>query len=475
MKTLKAIGYQMLLMLILFSFAGCGSDNMQVGSDTDSGTDTVANVNIMDKSWNMVWRLDISEMQVSDHEVATNENGDTVAIWKQALSGVNTIWAATYDEESGVLGDPTDITSGNGGLAFMPNVAMDAAGNTVAVWCQMEGGFFSIYANIYDYASGTWGAVEELDSQGGGHAFSPRLVMDASGNSMAVWYQHDGARFSIFSSRYDAQANEWGEPELVEDNDAGDAYHPQIDGNDSGVVFVAWKQFDGQKNSAWANRYDPVAGAWGRAETVEGNNTRDINYPVVAVNNAGDAIVSWYMQDGDYYHVYGSMYDSKTAAWGEAVEIEDVSEGDAYTPVVDIDDNANIIVVWMQDDGEHYALYARRFDAKSGAWAGTVQLDSGESGDADSPRVAIDKDGNAVVIWQKHSEKCMISAARYDVTTDTWGLVESLCAQIAMEIPESSIIGVYDPRIIFDRNGRAVVIWRAACLECDCIIVSVLN
>ena len=42
--------------------------------------------------------------------------------------------------------------------------------------------------------------------------------MDASGNAMAVWYQHDGACYSIYSSRYNAQEGEWGDPELVEEN-----------------------------------------------------------------------------------------------------------------------------------------------------------------------------------------------------------------------------------------------------------------
>jgi len=35
-----------------------------------------------------------------------------------------------------------------------------------------------------------------------GDAVSPQVAFDASGNALAVWYQHDGTRANIWANRY---------------------------------------------------------------------------------------------------------------------------------------------------------------------------------------------------------------------------------------------------------------------------------
>lgn len=465
------------VVVITLMSSGCGQGGQQLSDNSERAR----NKSILSKSWNLAWHLDAGGIQFDKQEVAANDSGNIVAVWKQTEDGVNSIMAATYDASEDYWSPPVNIGDVNiTDPAFEPKVAMGAEGNVVVAWTQLYGGRFNILANSFDQATGTWGNAVEIDSSHGSHAFLPRVVMDASGNAMAVWYQHDGARYSIYSNIYNAQDGGWGVPELVEKNDAGDANHPQIDGNGSGVVVVTWIQFDGQRDSAWTNRYDPVAGSWGSAEAIENNNTDHVNEPVVAVNNAGDAIVSWYMREGEFYRIYVNRYDSKTSTWGEAFPLEDAFDGNSYTPVAGIDDNANIIIAWVEDNGTTYALNTKRYDSQSGTWAATVQLDSGESGDAENPRISIDPDGNAVVVWQRYSVSCKVKGARYDLATDSWGGIESLCEQIINSAVfhgeiDTSTVNVYDPRITFDRNGRAVVIWKMSSQEGDCIMVSTLS
>lgn len=475
MCALKKMGIIVFLVVFGVGIVGCGSQSAEYGQADEKNP-----VSVFDRSWSLSWHLDVDEGDISDHDVATDDTGNTVVVWKQSAAGANSIWASVNDAGSQTQVQPQTIGTENTGAAYAPRVDMDQDGNAVAAWCQYDGSLFSVYVNMYDSGSGAWAGATEVDLDTGGHAFQPQLYM-AGGNAVVVWYQHDGVRYSIFSSRYEAVSGTWGEPLAVENDDAGDAYYPELDGNSSGFVMAVWKQFDGEKYSVWANRYDLVAGTWGIAEVIENNNLNHANYPVVAVNSAGDAFVSWYMYEGSSYRIYGNRYDSKTATWGEAVPVEDVCEGDGYTPVVAIDDNSNVIVVWIEDNGAGYALNARRYDAEKSAWTNTVQLDSGESGDADSPRIAIDAEGNAVVVWQQFSVNCNIKASRYDVTTGTWGAMESLCDDIARdtdihtEIADNSTVNAYDPIVVFDPSGRAVVIWRMSSPLGNCLMVSALS
>ena len=466
--------------------SGCGQGPQMASSPEQnpqmtSSPEIVKSSSIFTKNWSLLWHLNTNGVQVDNQEIASNDSGNIAVAWRQVDGGANIIMAALYDASENYWSPPVNIGDVNiTGVAFKPDVEMDASGNVVAVWTQFQGNRFKIMSSSYDNETGAWSGAIEIDYTNGSHAFLPKVVMDSSGNAMAVWYQHDGSRYSIFSNRYNAQASEWGGAELVEDIDTGDAFHPQVDGNGSGVVIVTWKQFDGQKDSAWVNRYDPVAGAWGDAETIENYNIDHVNDPVIAINNAGDAIVSWYMKSGEFYNVYANIYDSAAGNWGEAVLIDAHDNGDAYSPVVDIDENGNAIVVWYHDDGTVYQLFTRRYDYQKGAWAATVQLDSGENGDAENPQVVLDPDGNAVVVWQRYSVNCRVKGARYDVTTDTWGDIENICDQIIESLPEhieddSTTINVYDPRIVFDQSGRAVVLWRVSCEDGGCLMVSILN
>jgi hypothetical protein len=70
-----------------------------------------------------------------------------------------------------------------------------------------------------------WGAAEILETNTG-DADYPQIAMSADGSAIAVWHQSDGIRDSIWANRFNGSA--WGNAVLIETNDTGDAWNPQV-------------------------------------------------------------------------------------------------------------------------------------------------------------------------------------------------------------------------------------------------------
>jgi len=133
---------------------------------------------------------------------------------------------------------------------------VDSNGNAVAVWQQLDGTRNNIWANRYVAGVG-WGTAELIETDNAGDAYKPQVAVDSSGNTVAVWRQWDGTRYNIWSNRY-IPGFGWGTATLIETDNAGDASSPQVAVDSSGNAVAVWKQYDGTRKNIWANRY--VAG-----------------------------------------------------------------------------------------------------------------------------------------------------------------------------------------------------------------------
>jgi hypothetical protein len=60
---------------------------------------------------------------------------------------------------------------------------------------------------------------------------------------------------AFWANRYTASSNSWGTAALIETDNADSAFHPQIAVDGSGNAIAVWYQFDGMRSSIWANRY----------------------------------------------------------------------------------------------------------------------------------------------------------------------------------------------------------------------------
>lgn len=310
-----------------------------------------------------------------DPKVAVDESGNAIAVWvfRPSLTWSGEIWSGEtivnsvigsnrYEVGSG-WGDPTLIGVNATADATEPQVAVDGSGNAMVVWRQYDGTHRSVWANRYEVGSG-WETATPIEAFNGNTTY-PQIAMDAAGNAIAVWGQWDDGPNSIWSNRY-VVGEGWGVPTLIETDD-GEAHYPQIAIDSFGNAIAVWPQHDGTKYSIWANRY--VAGnGWGTATLIETNNSVSAAEPQVAVTASGDAIAVWRQWNGSFdegfYHSIGSNRYIAGEGWGSATVISTRGLGgsDAVMHLeVAVDPRGNAIAVWSQFDDTCYNVWSSRY------------------------------------------------------------------------------------------------------------------
>jgi len=182
----------------------------------------------------------------------------------------------------------------------------------------------------------------------------------------------------------------------------------------------------------------------------------------VVVDKRGNAIAVWMQSDGDTDSIFANYYTASTVSWGTATEIDAETDDTtnyyaASEPQIAIDGEGNAMVVWTQYNGTYKSIYYNLLTYSSTpSWGGATLIETTDF-TAGSPQVAMDGDGtgNAVVLWrQKDSAVSNIYSLYsnyYTKSAGTWG---------GAELRESSTTyTVAAPSVAMNNDGAAVAVW----------------
>jgi hypothetical protein len=177
----------------------------------------------------------------------------------------------------------------------------------------------------------------------------------------------------------------------------------------------------------------------------------------IAVDANGNAFAVWERNDGLRIHVMANRYVAGKG-WEKEQLIETNDLGNARSPQIAVDTNGNSIAVWHQygEDGSAPSIWANRYVAGEG-W-GTAQLIETDGTappmcctPAYSPQISMDTNGNALVVWQQSDgTRQNIWVNRYLAGTG-WGTAEL--------IETNNSGSATAPQIAFDAGGNALAVW----------------
>jgi len=292
-------------------------------------------------------------------QIVIDHNDNAWVVWSQHNGTTGRIYANRYEAGRGWQG-AREIQSLTTGLAGHAVAAVDPMGNVVVVYTISEAGMWNIRALFYDAACGRWESEVLLEKDDTDFAREPQVACDAAGNFIAVWYQNDQIR----ANRYSA-GNGWGEAELVGD-EPGMAIKPAIACDAAGHAVVVWYQESGSGTvyNVWANRYTPGSG-WGEAELLETDDAGDAGSPHVAANAAGEFVVVWSQNESRDFEPVSTIWSRRVTpggGWEEACMLEKrIEYHRSQLPRVAIADNGAAVAVWYQTDDSGRNIWACSF------------------------------------------------------------------------------------------------------------------
>lgn len=347
------------------------------------------------------------------------------------------------------------ITDDSSGVkeAVHPAVAVDAGGNTIVVWEQFTGGRTDIFANRYRVATKTWGTPTAIETDNAGNALRPRIAIDPDGNAVVVWYQSDGTRTRIFANRYSAAADTWSTPTRLDLDHPGSATSPEIAVDTIGNATAVWTQpsDNGVHTQIWTNR--TTASIWGTAVRIDSQNS-DAASPQIAVGALGYPVIVWVQDTGGLYRIWANRYTGINFAWSGAELVDPgVYSGHSEFPSIAVDADGNAIAAWQWSNGPAGLVYARRYNATTHLWGPTQSLPL-DTGFARLAQVAMDPNGNATVSWQQadSTPRSRLWARRFNAATQAW--------DTATRIETSSAGNALFQKVAMDSSGNAIVVWQ---------------
>ena len=382
-----------------------------------------------------------------------DDKGNAISVWEETDGKRFSIWSSRYVPGTG-WSKPELIEQNDDGDAMNHYLALHSSGSAIVVWMQGSEKTFlknapriDTWANRYTPGRG-WETARLIDLPTAGLTRFPHVAIDRKGNAMAAWHRSDGGNFSIYTSRCTA-GGDWTKPELIEFDDAGNAFWPRVALDGEGNAIVTWNQSDGNLYSIWANRYTPANG-WEKPQLIENDNAGNAYYSRTVFDSKGNAISVWEQYDEKTSRIWSNRYVAGKG-WGKAERIDRPDSINAVYPQIDIDANDNAIVVWNQNEGMHASAWANRYVAGRG-WGKAEQISSADTADLIGTRIALQPNGNAFAVWQQNeNERYSIWANRY-IAGRGWGKAELL---------EHNDTGhAIGPSIAVDSNGRAIAMWQ---------------
>ena len=368
----------------------------------------------------------------------------SVAAWVCAVT--------TAAAQAGWLGPSTPIAAQSGTLRSInaPDVAADQAGNALATWWEMDTSVNgAIFVARYDAAADAWSAPQRVTDASVQTASSPRVVMDASGNGLAMWSQTGGTQPpGIYSARYSAGTHSWSPAELRAPGDG-----PRLAMNATGDAVAVWSVYfsptPGPLPGVYASRFAAAGASWSAPERIGPSVQTGVPGIDVALDADGDAFAVWH-----YTTVEVRRYSAATGVWDPARSLSAVLPGPPPggllpVPRVAVNPAGDAVVSWTSSTG----VAATRYQRDSDTWTPGLTLAGGNN---DSQRAVVDSAGNIVLAWHHNTVGARtLQACRFDANTLSWTSPRDLAPPSA---PIPLIFNFGAPALAVDTRNNVLVL-----------------
>jgi hypothetical protein len=321
-------------------------------------------------------------------------------LWRRST----TIQATTFDGD--VFAPIVDVGPLAATFSDVELLASATTGTAVAFYTDDT----NVLANDFDGT--TWSEQQTIGTgPNDGIARVARGAMDASGRAAVIWQQQDGV--NGFNDREAAGAlfdgTSWGPPRVL--GDPGSEVFQGVGFVDvavdsTGKGYAVWGS-----ERLWVMPVDLAVG-WGEAVAIDADTRWLEDWPRIAVNEEGGAVLAWYEQEVNIFspRLVASIF-TPGSGWS-APQV--LMQGVQPETKVAIDDSGRAIVAWLGTIGAGRGVLATHY-TPSGGWGQTVRVVYSEL-NLTGPEVSIQGD-TAFLVWAEADTN--VTVERLVATTAT--------------------------------------------------------
>jgi hypothetical protein len=338
-------------------------------------------------------------------QVAIDASGNAIAVWITEKSSIGFFVRSAVRPPGGEWSEPEDVSDSTS-ETVPPMLAFDAAGEAVAVWTAFDGSNFILRGAVRS-ADGEWSEPDDLSDAGGNVTplEAPDVAIDAAGNAIAVWKLEGGN--DVVQAAVRPAGGDWAEPDDLSDP-GQDAGEPHVAMNDAGEAVAVWTHFDGSDIVQAAVR--PAGGDWAEPDDLS-DPGQDARAPRIAMDEVGEAVAVWTRSNGTNDLVQAAI----RPAGGDWAEPDDLSTAgrNSFSPVVETNVAVGAVAMWFRFDGANFRVQAT-VRPPGGQWPKPDTLSAAGEGAA-FPNLALDAAGDAIAVFGRNgADGPFVQATGYD-------------------------------------------------------------
>ncbi|QDU30673.1 Bifunctional hemolysin/adenylate cyclase precursor [Anatilimnocola aggregata] len=370
-------------------------------------------------------RVQVNTTVVDDQSapaIASDGAGNVLIVWQskdtsgsgifgQWLSAAGVKVGSEFRLNSTIIGDQTN-----------PDVAIDENGTAIVAWQSVgqDGAGLGVYYTLLDTVGDDIRGSEHLANVStAGDQQSPRVsaaAFDSSpgNNQFVIAWQGPGeavteASVEIFARRLSPAGAPQGSEFVVNSILTKDQILPDLGMDAAGNVVFVW-QSEGQSNSGsdvYTRQMTAAGNLLGSDVLVNTTKTRPQRLPSVAVDAAGNSLVSWQSQhqDGYSWGIYRQAFNAAGGRVGEEVIVNHRVEGPQTAPTVSSNATGDAVVAWLGNSSTHEpSIFAHLFDLPATEVEGEIILTSYAGLEEMPPAAAMNGRRESVVAWTSYAE-----------------------------------------------------------------------
>ena len=356
--------------------------------------------------------------------VAMDADGDFVVVWHNSGSDyydplLESIRGQRYASDGSAKGAEFQVNTYTTDFQESPSVAVDADGDFVVVWANIYSESYyssvrSIQGQRYASDGSAVGDQFEVATFGKNFPHSPLVALDEDGDFVVVWegqYSYSGG--NLHGRRYASDGFEVGAEFQINTYTTNRQRHLSVAQDSDGDFVVVWVSpgSSGTDSSNWSiqgQRYASDGSARGGEFQVNTYTTGFQTLPSVSMDADGDFVVVWQGRDSSGAYPYGPR-GQRFASDGSIVDgefqINTYTTNGQFEPAVAMDADGDFVVVWASDgsggtDSSRWSIQRQRY-ASDGAVVGSeLQVNTFTPNLQWHASVAIDDAGNFVAVWE---------------------------------------------------------------------------
>lgn len=284
----------------------------------------------------------------------------------------------------------------------------------------------------------SWSSPVTISASMTDNSSEAQVVVDPFGNATAAWVEN-----GFIKASFQPSMGSWGTPSVLSSSGASS---PVLGVDGSGNVNAIWVSSSGVIQLATL----PLNGSWSAASNVS---SAGATTPSLAVDAAGDVVMVW--ERSGYIEATTKLFGGLLSL------VSQISPTNSSNPNVAIGAGGRVVAVWatVLVSGATTVESATQ-SGIGGTWTSSVNILPAPSAfTMNYPKVSVDQDGNADVLWY-----------RYEVTAGVYSNVYVYSSSLpsgssSWSLPiQISDTGLGNPANLFinittDASGNKIAIW----------------